>query len=181
MAITKTSIYEFIKKCRAKAQASVRIKYEKLVEESTKEYLEQEGAVFAKQLTIIESALETHNEAVKTLVAMLKDESAWCKHSNWSDLPREARIQSARLDIFGGFTPIGTRLEHVRDEWKAEESRVSESYAALQKYAERHSPSKTIKYLADLGFDLAWFDKPKPPEPTMDTSALFVCGEKGAD
>lgn len=183
MAVTKTRIYEFIRRCRNKALASIKAKHEALFEEAAVAFLAQpENAELKNLIASGEAGRERYNAAVADISALMK-KAPWKKVDKWANGPLPCHYGAIKDEIFKGFTPSGSCVEQTRQAWAAEEAKVSDNYDALRQYAERHSAAAAYKYLIELGFDVTWINSDEPvkrPPETIDPAALFVCGEKGA-
>lgn len=178
--LTKTAVYDFIDKVENKALETLKTNYKTDLDKAIELTLNEPQN--AELLAAIKS-LEKHiNEGVKAQIVIKRNVPRWSNALHTRDI---------RKELFGynnyyfpkGFDSI--RAVHVEYEEKIRKTK--EEYTKIKNIVKtKKTGEKGKDALITLGFDVAYLDKVSTlpviitnPEPKIDKSLLFPCGEHG--
>lgn len=179
---TKTDVKTFINKVEYKAGKSVDDKYQESVKAEIAKILESDQILktnIASAQKQIKELLKTCG-SIKATIASLGNISGngWDTglHTLMNDLGR-SNYKNMVYESFKNIEP--STLVSLRKEYLEEKKSVKDAYRTLTYNVDHMTPAKAVKYLASTGFDISWFAEDKEViAKSIDTSKLFVCGEK---
>lgn len=179
---TKADVKTFINKVEYKAGKSVDDKYQENVKLGIEKILESDQVLrinIASAQKQIKELLKTCN-SIKTAVSSLGNVSGatWDigLHTLLNDLGK-SNYNNMVHEAFKNVEP--STLTSLRKEYLEEKKSVKDAYRTLTYNVDHMTPAKAVKYLASTGFDITWFGEDKEViTKSIDTTKLFVCGEK---
>ena len=197
---TKTDVKWFLNQCSNKAQRSIMEKAEKEI----RDYLDLSGSeAYNNFKNKLELASITLNETLKYLNSSNTpftklDIFELLTKGNW-DYGRKDRIAgtvgSNYTTFYNRIYPDFSFRDFLRFSYETKTDRtlcslidvkvkelllVTEEYYKIKKQIEPLSVAQSIKYLAELGFDVSVLKVSRVPLETtakIDTSLIFVCGD----
>lgn len=196
--VTKTGVNDFIGMVRRKAILAIDEKFSAL-KQAEKEQLAADTEVQAAALQV-ETAYTVLGDMLKALEKTVRGKK-WeannqCSYYSDRIWRLEGDLRPLTSGELGGkeamstfkrllayYSPVSAKLTKISEQHTEALAEVRTAYNAVEQGVNAiSSAKKKIEYLKELGFDVAWFDKPVVEQHAstveVDTAKLFPCGSR---
>ena len=173
--VSKEEVYTFLSKVENKAINSITEKFREQMNEAIKEYLKNNAdlAVAFAALKINRDNLNAELRRFKTFIAPHHGIDT----GRWELSEYELKIDDL-VDYFTSHKITNSiKITELKKKFEEEKKALAYNYNVVRNVCkEKRDGNSAVRYLADLGFDVSYFDSAKV---SIDTSKLFPCGEHG--